>query len=1224
MSFLSGLKKVGSWITGSSFSANLAKTAIIGYTIYRLNRNLNKQNNPNATIDEGVRLQINPSAENKIPVVYGAAFLSGIITDAEMTGNNKTMFFCLTISEKTGQVFSTSTASTTTFRNVYWNDQLITFKPDGVTVDFTQDRSGVIDRSLEGRVRVYCYDGGSNQPRAVQGFSSTGLVNADTLFPSWGSSTHQMNNLVFAVVRVDYDRDRGVTSLGNVKFHVENSMTKPGDCLFDYFTNSIYGAGVPSTEVDTATLTALNSYSDQSVVYTDQVLGANQVLAARYRINGVVDTEKAVLENIEDLASSAGSWVSYDVQKGQWGIVINRAENAIVNFDDSTIIGSISINGTGIDDLYNRVKADFPNRDIRDAADFVTIALPENERNANEYENTLNIVYDLINEPVQAEILSFIELKQSRVDLVIRFTTDYSYTILTAGDVVNVSNSRVGWTNKAFRVIAVNEKQDETGQLLVDITALEYNADVYSVLDLFRFTRSDQNGIITIGSIGVPGTPVVTKIEQASRPRIIVNSTSPTGIVERMEIWRTTDVNLAESQRNYTLIGTVNPVGGGTFGIGQLVTFEYDSQGAGNFLIKTRGVNSITTGPFSEPSGIIEFVPQQTTDVIGPSTSLSGIIGALGALELLNLLDKLFKNDSGEGGLFDKIFSIFKDETGVDILGDAKEGDLVVAADLAIKSDGEEVTTTVSSLDFTGAIEATGTDEVEVKLIDGKNNKDVLAWNAAAGEWQIISGCITCDFPAPPPPPPAPATPCTLTVNSTLPANNHTLGTLCVNNSDVPSVGSYFIKWNINPGTNVGGGARPPIPFNAPLQKGVGNVYLYGTDGVLEQTLTESQILIANDVVELPFAPRMPGKDYYILIDDGLVTSCSCENAAITSPTVWTFRTSLTPQPAYARPAVGDITEPTAPTVTYANQLRATSSSLLGANVCVPSGNFRLTFSENITAGSGIVEIKERLTGSTVASVAIGGGSVSENFVEWTPISGLQPNTSYDIIVPQGLVLSDRPATTTNVCDAVVTTPAGPTIASEPAQFGFSTVQPLQLVRFDTCRETSGATAISSNIQIVFNKTISINPSAPSIVSIFSSNGGLHQAIDLKGTFATLKYGSIYGVATSTITLNPTKPFSAGTEYYVNIGAGAIIDSQCGQTYPGITDTATIRFATEGVEIEAPTGPDFGSVFIRFQFGRQVVTGNGKLNIIDADTGELYTQVASNDPAIRFSNERFV
>ena len=1223
MSFLSGLIKVGSWLTGAGFAASLARTAIIGYTVYRLNRNLNKGNNPQSKIDEGVRLQFDPSTENKVPVVYGSAFTGAIITDAEMSNSNKTMHFCLTISEKTGQILSTDTASAFTFKQVYWNDQLIVFKADGVTVDYTQDRSGVIDRSLADRVRVYCYDGGSANPKALQGFTATGLVNAADIMPGWTAATHQMNNLVFAIVRVDYDRDRNVTSLGTVKFHIENSMTRPGDCLYDYFTNSIYGAGVPANEVDTATLAALNTYSNQSVTYTDQTLGANQVLAARYRINGVLDTNQAVLDNIEDLASSAASWISYDVQKGQWGVVINRADTAVVSFDDSTILGSVAINGTGIDDLYNRVKADFPNRDIRDAADFITIALEEEDRNPNEYENILNISYELINEPVQAELLAFIELKQSRVDLIIRFTTDYSYTTLTAGDVVNVTNDRIGWTNKPFRIISVNERQDDSGQLIVDITALEYNIDVYSVADLYRFARTDQNGIVTIGSIGQPGIPVVGKLEVDSRPRIIVNSTSPTGIVESMEFWRTTDVTLSESQRNYTLIGTVTPTGGGTFNVGQTVNFEYDSQEAGNFLIKTRGANTVTVGPYSEPSGIVEFAPQQTTDSIGPGTILAGAAGALGALALLRLLDGLFKDETGAGGLFDKIFKVFKDVTGVDILGDAKEGELVVASEVTVKNSGEEVTDNVRTFDFIGPLAASETnDVVEIKFAPGAFNKDILAWDAEQGKWRTISGCIDCDFPVEPEPP-APATPCSLTPASTLPANNYQLGSICVPDSAVPCVGSYFISFNINPGTNTGGGSRPAIPFYAPLKKGVGNVYLYGTDGVLEQTLTESQIIIDNNVVELPFAARRPGKDYYILIDDGLVTSCTCENAAIATPTAWTFRTAIRPQPAYAKPTPVALTAVDPVTQNFAARLRVTSVAPMGAGRCLANQRITITYSENITAGSGIVEIKKRSDQSTVAAFPIAGGSITENTVEFSDIVGLTAGTDYDIIIPEGLVLTDRAAGSIFTCDVVTPVPAGPVVASDPASAGFSTVAPIELVRFETCTEPGG-TAVNSNLQLIFSKPIAINQTGAALLNIYNSNGALHQAIDLKGTFASLNYGSIYGVNTTTLTVNPTVPFDGASEYYVNIASNVIVDTECSQSWTGVTDNSSIRWRTQGIETTAPSGPIFSSVLIRFQFQRAVVPGAGKLNIIDADSGQLYTQVASNDPAIRFSNQTSV
>jgi hypothetical protein len=58
-----------------------------------------------------------------------------------------------------------------------------------------------------------------------------------------------MTNLCFALIRIDYNREKNVTGLGDIKFVIENSMTKPGDCLYDYMTNTRYGAGISAEEI---------------------------------------------------------------------------------------------------------------------------------------------------------------------------------------------------------------------------------------------------------------------------------------------------------------------------------------------------------------------------------------------------------------------------------------------------------------------------------------------------------------------------------------------------------------------------------------------------------------------------------------------------------------------------------------------------------------------------------------------------------------------------------------------------------------------------------------------------------------------------------------------------------------------------------------------------------------------------------------------------------------
>jgi hypothetical protein len=685
MSFLSGLLNVGKsvlgFFSGNSIGSTLARAALAGYALNKLTKSIAKDNKAETTenIDKGVRLQIPPASSNKVPVLYGTAHFGGVITDAELSSDNQSMFYCMTLAEKTGNVRSTSSSSSYTFKDVYWNDQRCVFRSDGITVDYTVDRTGAFDRSASGLIQVYCYAGGSSNGVIPQNYTGS-TPNAYNVMPSW-TANDRMTDLTFAVVKITYNRDKGITGLGNFTFEVENSMKDPGDVLYDLFTNNLYGAGISPSLVDTNSLDDLTTYSQTSVNFTDETFGGGQVLADRYQINGLLDTSQNVFINIEKVANSCASWISYDNYQGSFGVIINKTGSSVASFNNSNILTDITIQGTGLTELYNNVKVEFPNRDIRDRSDYVNIEIPNADRNANELDSVLNIGYELINEPIQAQLLGLVELKQTRVNLIISFETDYSYMNLKAGEIISVTDEISGFVNKEFRILAITENQTDESPLTLQITALEYDPNIYSVADLYRYTRSDDNGIITIANIGTPGTPQVTKFEKVARPRVEIETTSPAGVVEGIEYWYTTDINEPnDDNRSYILLGTRRPAGGGTFSSGDTVVLDVDTLNTAEFYVKTRGFNDITTGPFSATSGLVDFTPQQVTDAINDQTqafdSLGGLATAIGLLSLLNGVDGLFGGLTGPGSLFDKIFGTFEDETGVDLLQNAQDGNL--------------------------------------------------------------------------------------------------------------------------------------------------------------------------------------------------------------------------------------------------------------------------------------------------------------------------------------------------------------------------------------------------------------------------------------------------------------------------------------------------------------------------------------------------------------------
>lgn len=267
MSFLSDLYEGATGLIGGitgffkeyPIAGSLAKTAALGLLVNKVSSNVNKRSDPppaavTNTVDPGTRIIVPPSADQRIPVVYGQSFMGGIITEAVMTENNTRMTYVITICEKTGVKLSDNTQSTFAFNNIFWNDQRIIFDSSGaeagINAAYSIDREGNIDYSIDDKVKVWCYDGNSTTPRVPDLYSNGSVPNAYAVVPGWDSN-YTMSNLVFVVVQVNYDKDKGITGLPAMKFQITNSMTQPGDCLYDYMTNTLYGAGIDPQDIYT-------------------------------------------------------------------------------------------------------------------------------------------------------------------------------------------------------------------------------------------------------------------------------------------------------------------------------------------------------------------------------------------------------------------------------------------------------------------------------------------------------------------------------------------------------------------------------------------------------------------------------------------------------------------------------------------------------------------------------------------------------------------------------------------------------------------------------------------------------------------------------------------------------------------------------------------------------------------------------------------------------------
>ena len=465
----------------------------------------------------GVRIQFPPATNNKIPVVYGSANTKGTITDARLSSSdgvtNDTMTYVLVLSEKTA-------TGTFTIGDIFWNDQKLVFKSgaDSHIVESSTDQNGfgTSSTNFDGLIKVRVYSGGVDSSNQI--FPTTGTpVNARTTLGE-SDTNYVLNDLVFAVMQVKFSSEKGTTGLGQITFQVNNSLKNPGDVWYDYVSNVRYGAGFTATSINTVTSIGSTSTSLKSLSNT---IPANQFLAdgtttstqVRYEINGVLSTGDVVKNNIDKICFCSAAWTSYDFSEGKWKVIPNRAATAgeitsAFLFDDDNIIGDISVNATSLEDLYNILQTEFASRKIRDQNDYYNAVIDPAERNNLEPDNILNLRLEMANNALHAGRIGLIELKQSRVDLIISFTTDWSALGVQAGDVVKITNDIFDFTEKLFRVTKTRELERDDGAITIEITALEYNEEVYDDETLVDSAENSANGIISFAnSLPAPSAP---------------------------------------------------------------------------------------------------------------------------------------------------------------------------------------------------------------------------------------------------------------------------------------------------------------------------------------------------------------------------------------------------------------------------------------------------------------------------------------------------------------------------------------------------------------------------------------------------------------------------------------------------------------------------------------------------------------------------------------------
>ena len=501
--------------------------------------------NAAGTSNAGARVQLPPATDNKLPVIYGSAFIGGSVTDAKLSTDQKTMWYVVSLAEVT----DTTAGSAYTFGNIYYDNKLVTFGTGAdaaKVVSLTTNTAGTpeVDTKIAGNLFIYLFPNGSSSGTNTGGQSAITIL-SDSDIPSnqrWNQGIYTadgqsatMSNTAFAIVEVIYNTEAGTTGLGSLTVQLQNSLYQPGSVIKDYLTNPRYGCSIPLSKINTASLAALDAYSAQTIIY--EPVGGGTATQARYRIDGPVNTGQNCLNNLQQLVDSCDSWLQYSEMSGEWKVVINRSYTdyttlgQLYEVDSSNLIGGIEVNPLDLNGTFNIVEVQYPNYHIKDQTDFQTISLAVDYPSllsANEPVNKLNIQLPQVNNAVQAKYLALRRLFQGREDLVISFATDYSGIQVEAGDVIKVTLSQYDWTDKLFRVNFVGEQKYADGSLGATMTAFEYNDSVYDDNLIKDFVPEPNTGLSDPNIIGTPAAPTVTLDVSGTIATMTVDAVVPT------------------------------------------------------------------------------------------------------------------------------------------------------------------------------------------------------------------------------------------------------------------------------------------------------------------------------------------------------------------------------------------------------------------------------------------------------------------------------------------------------------------------------------------------------------------------------------------------------------------------------------------------------------------------------------------------------------------------
>ncbi len=372
--------------------------------------------------------------------------------------------------------------------------------------------------------------------------TETQTADADLISETNGTwtATDKLQGVAYAILRFEFQPEAfGNTGIPQVNFDLIGKKVRtsasggtdyklfsdnPADCIEDYLTNTIYGRSIPSSQIDTTSFTTARNICDTQVT----VGGKTQ---NKYTCNGILNSNNKAIDNIEKLLTSCRGSLIFS--GGKYKLLIDDTGTAVQTFSEDNIVGAFELSLGGKEYKANKIRATFFNKNRDMQGDFAIVESTTFKTEDNNLNLERAIELPFTDQMERAQMISTINMKQSRQSLVFKFTSTIEGLRAEIGDVVFISLASLGWNTlnsnqgKKFKVMKLGIKNNDE----VDITVREYDDDVYNFGTISSEDFAPNTNLPNFSFVDKPVITTPTEELIATPPtlfnRVTINWTQP-------------------------------------------------------------------------------------------------------------------------------------------------------------------------------------------------------------------------------------------------------------------------------------------------------------------------------------------------------------------------------------------------------------------------------------------------------------------------------------------------------------------------------------------------------------------------------------------------------------------------------------------------------------------------------------------------------------------------